>query len=132
MDIPSEQPLTADYLARPNAVAAATATFDLLASGGIGRLWSHGDRLRKGLQRAIRDERISATVTGIGSTWSLKWNRPGPRARAAAARFRAAMLDRGVLLPANLAAPANLNAAFSDDDVDETVEIAAAALTQLA
>jgi glutamate-1-semialdehyde aminotransferase len=42
------------------------------------------------------------------------------------------MLDAGVLLPANLAAPANLNAAFSEDDIDETVEIAAAVLKQVA
>ena len=130
--LPGEQPLIADHLVPPHAVSAAIATFDLLASGGVGRLWSIGDRLRKGLQRAIRDEHVAATVTGIGSTWSLKWNRPGARAHAAAARFRAAMLDRGVLLPANLAAPASLNAAFSEDDIDETVEIAAAALTQLA
>lgn len=132
MDVPGEQPLTADYLARPNAVSAATATFDLLASEGVGRLWSNGDRLRKGLQRAIRDRRVSATVTGIGSTWSIKWNRPGPRANATAARFRAAMLDAGVLLPANFEAPANLNAAFSEEDIDETIEIAAAVLAQVA
>jgi glutamate-1-semialdehyde 2,1-aminomutase len=131
-DLLGEQPPIADYLAPPHAVSAATATFDLLASGGVGRLWSNGDRLRKGLQRAIRDGHVSATVTGIGSTWSIKWNRPGPRAHAAAARFRAAMLDAGVLLPANLAAPANLNAAFSEDDIDETVEIAAAVLKQVA
>jgi len=127
-----EQPPIADYLAPPYAVSAATATFDLLASGGVGRLWSNGDRLRKGLQRAIRDGHVSATVTGIGSTWSIKWNRPWPLVHATAARFRAAMLDAGVLLPANLAAPANLNAAFSEDDIDETVEIAAAVLKQVA
>lgn len=131
-DLASEQLPMADYLAPPHAVSAATATFDLLASGGVGRLWSNGDRLRTGLQRAIRDGHISATVTGIGSTWSIKWNRSVPRARATAARFRAAMLDGGVLLPANLAASANLNAAFSEDDIDETVEIAAAVLTEVA
>jgi glutamate-1-semialdehyde 2,1-aminomutase len=131
MDIPGEQPLTADDLARPNAVAAATATFDLLASGGVGRLSSIGDRLRNGLQRAIRDRHVSATVTGIGSTWSIEWNRPAPGARATAARFGAAMLDAGVLLPASHAAPASLNAAFSEDDVDETIEIATEALAQV-
>jgi glutamate-1-semialdehyde 2,1-aminomutase len=127
----AEQPPIADHLAPPYAVSAATATFDLLAAGGVGRLWSNGDRLRRGLRRAIRDGHVSATVTGIGSTWSIKWNRPAPRAHATAARFRAAMLDAGVLLPANLAAPANLNGAFSEDDIDETVEIAAAVLTQV-
>ena len=131
-DLPSEQSPIADYLAPPHAVSAATATFDLLASEGVGRLWSNGDRLRKGLQRAIRNRRVPATVTGIGSTWSIKWNRPGPRAHATAARFRAAMLDAGVLLPANLAAPANLNAAFSEEDIDETIEIAAAVFAQVA
>jgi len=131
-DLPGEQLPIVDDLAPPHAVSAATVTFDLLASGGVGRLWSNGDRLRKGLQRAIRDRHASATVTGIGSTWSLTWNRPRPRAHATAARFRAAMLDAGVLLPANLAAPANLNAAFSEEDIDETIEIAAAVLAQVA
>lgn len=131
-DLPDELPPIIDYLAAPHAASAATATFDLLASGGLGRLLSNGDRLRKGLQRAIRDRHVAATVTGIGPMWSIEWNLARPRARATAARFRAAMLDSGVLLPANVAAPAHLNAAFSEEDIDETVEMAAAAFAQVA
>ena len=131
-DHPGELPTTIDFLASPQAVTAAVATFDLLAAGGIERLWRNGDRLREGLQRAIRDTPVSASVTGIGSTWSIRWNGSDHRAHATAARFRAAMLDAGVLLPASLAAPATLNAALSDEDIDETIETAAAVLAQVA
>jgi glutamate-1-semialdehyde aminotransferase len=71
-------------------------------------------------------------VTGIGSVWRITWDSPGSPSTAMARRFRDAMLEGGVFLPANPAAPAHLRAAFSGEDVDETIDIATAALTTVA
>jgi glutamate-1-semialdehyde 2,1-aminomutase len=118
--------------ANPYALAAGIATFDILASGGIEQLWAIGDRLRHGLERAIRNSGVRANVTGVGSGWIVNWRSVPPVTVRDAAdadldranAFRIEMLAAGVLLPPSVLADARINLAFSDADVDETVEAA--------
>jgi glutamate-1-semialdehyde 2,1-aminomutase len=128
------------YYANPYALAAGIATFDILADGGVDRLWSLGERLRDGLTRVIRDAGVPANVTGIGSGWIINWRSDPPVTFRQAVdadfelgeRFRLAMLDAGILLPPYVITDARINLAFTEDDVDETVQAAAAALRKVA
>ncbi|MCO1659014.1 aspartate aminotransferase family protein [Pseudonocardia humida] len=128
------------YYANPYAVAAARRTIELLADGGIARLDRLGARLREGLTRAITDTGVTATVTGIGSGWIVNWRAEAPvtfrqavdadldRAEA----FRRAMLDAGVLLPPYVLTDNRICVAFTDDDVDLTVDAARRAFAAVA
>jgi glutamate-1-semialdehyde 2,1-aminomutase len=128
------------YYANPYALAAGIATYDILADGGVDRLWTLGERLRDGLARVIAEAGVPANVTGIGSGWIINW-RPEPPVTFQQAvdadfelgeRFRLGMLEAGILLPPYVITDARINLAFSDDDVDETVEAAASVLRQVA
>jgi len=128
-----------DY-ASPYALAAGITTFDILEDGGVERLWALGERLREGLARAIRAAGVAANVTGIGSGWIINWRADPPVTFRQAVdadfdrgeTFRLAMLDAGILLPPYVFADARINLAFTDDDVDETIEAAGRALRALA
>lgn len=120
------------YYANPYAAAASLATIDILADGGIDRLWTLGERLRVGLSRAIRDTGVVANVTGIGSGWIINW-RPDPPVTfteavdadlARGEAFRLAMLDAGILLPPYVITDCRICCAFTEDDIDETVSAA--------
>ncbi len=124
------------YYANPYASAAALATIDRLESGGVDRLWELGQRLRDGLTAAIADSGIPANVTGIGSGWIINW-RPEPPVTFRQAvdadfdrgeAFRLAMLDAGILLPPYVITDARICAAFTEDDIDATVDAARHAL----
>jgi glutamate-1-semialdehyde 2,1-aminomutase len=124
------------YYANPYATAAALATLDGLEAGGVERLWHLGERLREGLTAAIADSGIPANVTGVGSAWIINWRAEAPVTFAEAVdadfergeAFRVAMLDAGILLPPYVITDARVCAAFTDDDVDATVEAARHAL----
>jgi glutamate-1-semialdehyde 2,1-aminomutase len=124
------------YYASPYALAAGIATFDILENGGVERLWALGERLRDGLALAIRAAGVTANVTGIGSGWIINWRADPPVTFRQAVdadfdrgeTFRLAMLDAGILLPPCVIADARINLAFTDDDVDETIEAAGRAL----
>jgi glutamate-1-semialdehyde 2,1-aminomutase len=126
--------------ASPYALAAGIATFDILEDGGVERLWALGERLREGLARAIRVAGVAANVTGIGSGWIINWRADPPVTFRQAVdadfdrgeTFRLAMLDAGILLPPYVIADARINLAFTDDDVDETIEAAGRALRAVA
>ena len=128
------------YYANPYALAAGLATLGILEDGGVERLWALGERLRAGLERAIRDAGVRANVTGIGSGWIVNWRSEPPVTFREAVdadlgrgeAFRIAMLDAGILLPPYVITDARLNLAFSDDDVDATVDAAAAAFRAVA
>ena len=121
-----------DQRATPYAIAAARRTLDLLADGAVAHLDRLGRRLRKGLDEAIAGTGAPAVVRGLGSAWLVDWPlAPGAAARGAVAdgtgpaqAFRRAMLDEGVLLAPGPLSHNRLCAAFSDDDVDDTVEAA--------
>jgi glutamate-1-semialdehyde 2,1-aminomutase len=119
---------------------AARATIDILAAGGVERMNRLGERLREGLRRAIRDTGVTATVTGVGSGWIVNWRAEPPvtfrqavdadfdRAEA----FRVAMLDAGILLPPYVITDNRICVAFSDDDVDATIDAARRAFAAVA
>jgi glutamate-1-semialdehyde 2,1-aminomutase len=124
------------YYANPYATAAALATLDGLEAGGVERLWRLGERLRDGLTAAIADSGIPANVTGVGSAWIINWRADPPVTFREAVdadfdrgeAFRVAMLDAGILLPPYVITDARICAAFSEDDVDATVQAARYAL----
>jgi glutamate-1-semialdehyde 2,1-aminomutase len=124
------------YYANPYASAAALATLDALADGGIDRMWQLGERLRDGLRAAIRDEGITANVTGVGSGWIINWREEPPVTFSEATdadlergdEFRRRMLDAGILLPPYVITDCRICAAFTDDDIDETIDAARHAL----
>ena len=123
------------YYANPYALAAGLATLDILQNGGVEQLWRLGERLRVGLERAIRDAGVTANVTGIGSGWIVNWRAAPPVTFREAVdadfdrgeAFRLAMLEAGIVLPPYVITDARLSLAFTDDDVDATVDAAAAA-----
>jgi glutamate-1-semialdehyde 2,1-aminomutase len=124
------------YYANPYATAAALATLDRLEAGGVERLWQLGQRLRDGLGRAIADSGIAANVTGIGSAWIINWRAEPPVTFREAVdadfdrgeAFRVAMLDAGILLPPYVITDARICVAFTEDDIDATVDAARYAL----
>ena len=108
----------------PHAFAAARATLELLANGGVNRLHELGARLRERLRGAIHDARADATVTGSGPTWRLAW---GAADSGRAPAFAAAMREAGVLLPSSPLAACHVCLATSTDDIDEMAAPAARA-----
>ncbi|WP_328473752.1 aminotransferase class III-fold pyridoxal phosphate-dependent enzyme [Actinoplanes sp. NBC_00393] len=136
----SEVTMDGTYYANPYAVAAARRTVALLEDGGIARMNRLGERLRTGLAQAIIDTGVTANVTGIGSGWIVNWRAEPPvtfrqavdadfgRAEA----FRLAMLDAGILLPPYVITDNRICAAYTGDDVDETIAAARRAFAMVA
>ena len=123
--------------ARPYALAAGLATFEILKDGGIDRLNELGDRMRTGLMEVVLATDVEACVVGLGSNWTLYFRaRPPtnykeaardtdhPRARA----YWSAMVDEGILEPALPPGDRRLCVATSEEDIDMTIEAASRAL----
>ena len=133
----TEVTIDGSYYANPYAAAASLATIDVLADGGVDRLWALGERLRDGLSKAIADVGVTANVTGVGSGWIINWRAEPPVTFRQAAdadfdraeAFRVAMLDAGILLPPYVITDNRICVAFTVDDIDETVEAARRAFT---
>jgi glutamate-1-semialdehyde 2,1-aminomutase len=127
------------YYANPYASAAALATLDQLEAGGVQRLWDLGQRLRDGLAAAITDSGVPANVTGIGSGWIINWRAEPPVTFREAVdadldrgeAFRAAMLDAGIVLPPYVITDARICVAFTDHDIDATIDAARYALASV-
>jgi len=136
----TEVTIDGSYYANPYGLAASMETIRLLQEGGLDRLYRLGERLREGLRRAIRDAGVTANVTGIGSGWIINWRAEPPVTFAQAVdadldrgeAFRVAMLDAGILLPPYVITDARIAAAFTEDDVDETIAAAERALRMVA
>jgi glutamate-1-semialdehyde 2,1-aminomutase len=128
----SEVTIDGTYYANPYAAAAALATIDILADGGIQRLWDLGERLRTGLSAAIHDAKVNANVTGVGSGWIINWRAEPPVTFKQAVdadldrgeAFRVAMQEAGILLPPYVITDCRICLAFTEDDIDETIATA--------
>lgn len=125
------------FNANPLTMAAGVAGMRLLDGAAISRLAALGERFADGLRKAVADAGVTATVTGMGSLWTLHFT-DGPvvdyRSRAQAdpdvqRRFHLALLVNGVFsAPRGMFA---LSTAMTDDDVDEALAAVGAALSML-
>ncbi|NNL36320.1 MAG: aminotransferase class III-fold pyridoxal phosphate-dependent enzyme [Silicimonas sp.] len=135
-----EVSLDGTHYANPYALSAALETIRILENGGMQRLAMIGERLRNGLTRAARDSGVQAVVTGFGSAFMVNWLGKAPvtfrdAARADFARaeaFRTTLLRDGILMPPFVITDARLCLATTEDDVDETIAIAAGAFRSVA
>ncbi len=138
-------PLGAVYQAgtlsgNPLAVSAGLATLDLLDRPGIyDTLEQRGAQLAAGLEAALRRRGVRGCVNRAGSMWTLFFGvdavHDADQARradtAAFGRFFAAMLERGVYLPASQFEAAFISLAHSEADIDATIAAAEAALGEV-
>jgi glutamate-1-semialdehyde 2,1-aminomutase len=121
-------------------MAAGTATFDILAAGGIDRLHALGQRMREGLRKHIADSGVVASVSGIGGSWALYMLPEPPRNYAEAlsqdsarmVAYNRQLRDQHILEPLVALADRRLCVATSEDDVDETLAAAGRALRAVA
>lgn len=122
----------------PLAVAAGLETLSLLTPEVYERLEAAGSRLQVGLERALRDARVSGVVQRVGSMLTLffrrgpvrSWTDAAESDRERFAHFHRGLLARGVYFPPSQFEAAFVSAAHSDDDIDRTLEAARAALTE--
>jgi len=122
----------------PLAMAAGSATLDLLDDSAYARLEDVGARLETGLASAARAAGAHARVQRVGSLLTLFFTdrrveneddaKTSDRERFAA--FHRAMLGRGVLLPPSQFECLFLSLAHTDADVDEIVDAARASLKE--
>ena len=125
----------------PLAMAAGIATLDAIAmhSDPYGRLDELGGRLERGLTEAAKTAGVPLAVARAGSTLTPFFQPSIPtdyaEARrsdtAAFARFHAAMLDHGILLPPSQFECWFLSLAHDEVTVDRTIEAASDALRAL-
>jgi len=125
----------------PLVTAAGAAMLDRLAAGNVyDRLEELGRHLENGLTAAIRRAEVRASVVRRGSALTLFFRdqppRDYPEAReadtAAFARFHAAMLARGILLPPSQFETWFISAAHNEAEIDATVRAAHDALREAA
>lgn len=128
------------YNASPYAMAAARATLGILIEESIpDRLAGLGKRMRDGLGKAIADSGAPACVAGHSSEWCVYFRPTAPTNFREAldvdtdlyARYHTGLLSRGILEPMNATGDRRLCAALTEDDVDETIAAATAALADL-
>jgi glutamate-1-semialdehyde 2,1-aminomutase len=139
-------PLGAIYQAgtlsgNPLAMAAGLAQLRILRdTNPFAALEARTSRLVEGLVRVIRDAGHPATGGSLGSMWGIFFSDQSVRdfsdaQRADVARFRAffhGCLDRGVFLAPSAFEAGFLSTAHGDDDIDETIDRAAAAARAMA
>lgn len=133
------------FNANPMTMAAGAVAMELYDRAAFDRLSRLSDRLRAGLREAAKIAGAPATVRGAASMISfahLEFDREpqnhrdilaahaaNPEARARADRFFRALLERGVMI----GAPGLfvLSTALTDEDIDQVLEAALAALRTL-
>lgn len=128
------------YNASPYALAAGLKVIDILREGGVERLHELGERLRSGLRDAIASANVTAVVTGVGSEWAMYFRDQAPKNYNDAldddhdrhAAFIGALAEQGILEPLFAIGDRRLCLATSENDIDQTLEAAAAALEQVA
>jgi glutamate-1-semialdehyde 2,1-aminomutase len=126
----------------PLAMASGIATLDALSEieGAYARLDELGARLAHGLEEAAGAAGVTLSVARIGSTLTPFFRSavPGDYAEAreadtaAFARFHAAMLEHGVLLPPSQFETWFVSLAHDEATIDATVEAARAAFAEVA
>jgi glutamate-1-semialdehyde 2,1-aminomutase len=128
------------FNAHPASVAAALATMEILERPeSYPYLFRLGERLRKGLREIVQQYGIQATVTGFGSVFVLYFLEPplisyDDLLRNNAEKFltyRRQLIARGIYeLPVNLKR-SYISLAHSENDIDQTLEIAHEVLISL-
>jgi glutamate-1-semialdehyde 2,1-aminomutase len=129
------------FNSHPVAMAAANATLRILDERRdevYGRLNAGGERLMEGLRTAARQAGVQLLVDGVGPAFQTYFTDAeavhdyrdfAGRDTEIAARFHAELQDRGVnIVPRGLWL---MSAAHTDDDIDETLRAATAALRAL-
>jgi len=123
----------------PLAMAAGYTTLKLMTEEAYRRLERLAERLRDGLERNAREFGIPQTVNAVGSMINPFFTE-GPVVDYATAkasdldRFRrvfAALLDRGVYIPASQFEAWFLSTAHTEEDIDRTIEAHREALRTL-
>jgi glutamate-1-semialdehyde 2,1-aminomutase len=116
----------------PIAMAAGTATLDLLTPAVYTGLERIGAQLEAGLREAAADAGHQVGISRVGSLLTVFFRPTAPKNSAEAlasdrdafARFFGAMLDEGVLLPPSQFAAWFVGTQHTDADVDATVSAA--------
>jgi glutamate-1-semialdehyde 2,1-aminomutase len=133
----TEATIDGTYNASPYAVAAANKTLDIMESEPIfDALYARGEQVRSGLEDAVRELGVPASVAGIGSEWCLYFRSELPTSFREAmevdvdmyARYHGSLLSQGVLEPAAPTGDRRLNAATSEADVAMALDAARTAL----
>jgi glutamate-1-semialdehyde 2,1-aminomutase len=122
----------------PLSVAAALATLDVLeredVPARIGRL---GDRLARGINRAIAELEVSAVCQSFGSVWNLYFNTSricnyrdlvksdSPRTVALNDRYHRHLREQGIYVHRRHVNRGFVSAAHDDGDIDRTVSVVA-------
>jgi glutamate-1-semialdehyde 2,1-aminomutase len=123
----------------PLAMAAGLATLDLLDAAAYAKLERHGARLEAEIEGAARAEGIPGRVQRAGSLLTLFFTDRAVRHEEDAqssdrdrfARFHAAMLRRGVMLPPSQFECWFLSLAHDDSAIDTIVDAARASLKEI-
>ena len=125
------------YNAHQVGIAAARATLDIMQSNPamFADLWRKGERLREGLQEAVRSAGHHALVQGVGPVLQLYFTdgaEPLTDYRTVVrhidpdrfSRFQGAFQDRGVYIHPDPLESFYICTAHSADDIEETIEAA--------
>lgn len=125
----------------PVACAAGIATIDYLRTHPEFYTRTHalGERVRKGLQRVFDDAEVAASVQGFGGTFTtyfLPARATGYRDLlsndgTACRKFHRGMVDRGFLMLPIPMKRMHISGAFSEAEIDATVEAAGDVVTEL-
>jgi glutamate-1-semialdehyde 2,1-aminomutase len=124
----------------PLAVSAGLATLEELTPLVYERLEASSARLESGLKERIARHAVNACVNRVGSMLTVfftegpvqSWTDADRADRRAFARFHAGLLSRGIYWPPSQFEAAFVSAAHSEEDVDETLAAADAALAAAA
>jgi len=118
------------FSGNPISVAASLAVLRTLRDGQeiYGSLALKGDRMRKGIARAIEERGAKARVGGIASMFQIFFTEKDVRDYASVqtcdrekfGRFHASLLDRGVFFPPSQFETCFLSTAHNDEDLEAT------------
>jgi glutamate-1-semialdehyde 2,1-aminomutase len=124
----------------PVSVAAATATLKKLSDPNIdvyGRLERYAQRLEEGQRRLFHDHRITATISRVGSAHCVYFMDRAPtnwweivtgHNMAFDARYRRALIERGIYHFPVPSKQGSISFAHSDEDIDATLDATRLAL----
>lgn len=117
----------------PLVMAAGVAMLDELKDGSVhAKLDRLGERLQSGLESAVREAEVIASVSRVGSMVSLFFRGGSPTDfdeaqesdTVAFGAFHGAMLERGIMLPPSQFETWFISAAHGDAEIDQTIAAA--------
>jgi glutamate-1-semialdehyde 2,1-aminomutase len=123
----------------PLSVAAARATLSLLSPELYTQLEQQGLRLEQGLRQSLNELKVTGTVQRVGSMITLfftagpvrNWDEAAQADRTAFAHFHRGLLERGIYWPPSQFEAAFLSSHHGNEEIDETIAAARAALSDL-